>query len=88
MTGSDESDIFASYRVVCFISPEKNRSRSSLEAKPLLRVLIKETLQTEDADAVYYATFLRGASNVKAKCELGFQPRSLQWLVDSLFDVF
>jgi nucleoside-diphosphate-sugar epimerase len=31
-------------------------------------------------DAVYYATRLRGASNAKAKRELGFLPRPLQWL--------
>jgi hypothetical protein len=59
-----------------------------LEAKPPFRVSLEETLQTQDADAVYYATLLRGASNVKAKCELGFEPRSLEWLVDSVFDVF
>ncbi len=69
--------ITAGYHVV-------GMTRSSLEAKPLLRVSIKETLQTQDADAVYYAALLRGASNVKAKCELGFQPRSLEWLLDSL----
>ena len=32
------------------------------------------------ADAVYYATRLRGAANEKAKRELGFQPRRLEWL--------
>lgn len=32
------------------------------------------------ADAVYYATRLRGASNEKAKRELGFRPRKLEWL--------
>jgi len=31
-------------------------------------------------DDVYYATRLRGASNAKAKRELGFRPRPLQWL--------
>jgi nucleoside-diphosphate-sugar epimerase len=33
-----------------------------------------------DADAVYYATRLRGASNAKARRELGFAPRPLAWL--------
>jgi len=51
-----------------------------LGAEPPLQVSIEETLQTQDADAVYYATQLRGASNVKAKRELGFQPRPLEWL--------
>jgi 2-alkyl-3-oxoalkanoate reductase len=31
-------------------------------------------------DAVYYATRLRGASNEKAKRELNFRPRRLEWL--------
>jgi 2-alkyl-3-oxoalkanoate reductase len=31
-------------------------------------------------DTVYYATRLRGASNEKAKRELNFQPRPLEWL--------
>jgi 2-alkyl-3-oxoalkanoate reductase len=32
-------------------------------------------------DAVYYSTKLRGASNAKARRELKFEPRRLQWLV-------
>ena len=32
------------------------------------------------ADAVYYATRLRGASNEKAERELEFRPRPLEWL--------
>jgi 2-alkyl-3-oxoalkanoate reductase len=35
---------------------------------------------TAGADAVYYATRLRGASNEKAKRVLHFRPRSLEWL--------
>jgi len=31
------------------------------------------------ADAVYYATQMRGVSNAKAKRELNFQPRPLEW---------
>ena len=31
-------------------------------------------------DAIYYGTRSRGASNAKAKRELGFQPRRLEWL--------
>jgi nucleoside-diphosphate-sugar epimerase len=31
------------------------------------------------ADAVYYGTQIRGASNAKAKRELDFQPRPLEW---------
>ena len=41
----------------------------------------RQALQAPGPDAVYYATQLRGASNAKAKRELGFRPRPLQWLV-------
>ena len=40
----------------------------------------QQALQAAGPDAVYYATRLRGASNAKAKRELGFRPRPLQWL--------
>jgi len=40
----------------------------------------QQALQAAGADAVYYATRLRGASNAKAKRELGFNPRPLEWL--------
>ena len=41
----------------------------------------RQALESSGPDAVYYATQLRGASNAKAKRELGFRPRPLQWLV-------
>ena len=37
-------------------------------------------LERFGSDFVYYATQLRGASNAKAKRELGFAPRRLEWL--------
>ena len=40
----------------------------------------EEALQKAGADAVYYATRLRGASNGLAKRKLGFAPRKLEWL--------
>lgn len=40
----------------------------------------QQALHAAGADAVYYATRLRGASNAKAKRELGFRPRPLPWL--------
>jgi 2-alkyl-3-oxoalkanoate reductase len=40
----------------------------------------EQALQTAGADAVYYATRLRGASNTFAKLKLGFAPRKLEWL--------
>jgi len=47
------------------------------------RVTEEEALRAFGADAVYYATRLRGAANEKAKRELNFQPRSLEWLPQS-----
>ena len=40
----------------------------------------EEARATSGPDAVYYATLLRGASNEKAKRELEFRPRRLEWL--------
>jgi 2-alkyl-3-oxoalkanoate reductase len=40
----------------------------------------EEALRTAGPDAVYYASRLRGASNAKAKRELNFTPRLLEWL--------
>ncbi len=47
------------------------------------RVTEHEGLATIGADAVYYATRLRGASNEKAKRSLQFAPRGLEWLTGS-----
>src|SRR5262245_21007983 len=40
----------------------------------------EEALRMSGPDAVYYATRLRGASNEKARHELNFRPRPLEWL--------
>ena len=40
----------------------------------------QQALATSGADSVYYATRLRGASNEKARRELNFRPRPLEWL--------
>ena len=45
-----------------------------------VRVTEEQAMQVAGPDAVYYATRLRGASNAKAKQELGFRPRRLEWL--------
>jgi nucleoside-diphosphate-sugar epimerase len=45
-----------------------------------LRVSEQEALAAFGADTVYYATRLRGASNQKARRELNFHPRRLEWL--------
>ena len=44
------------------------------------RITEEEALATLGADTIYYATRLRGASNEKAKRELRFRPRPLEWL--------
>jgi nucleoside-diphosphate-sugar epimerase len=49
--------------------------------EPPPKISERQGLQVAGPDAVYYATQLRGASNAKAKLELGFHPRPLQWLV-------
>jgi nucleoside-diphosphate-sugar epimerase len=44
------------------------------------RVSEEEALRTSGPDAVYYATRLRGASHEKARRDLGFRPRPLEWI--------
>jgi len=44
------------------------------------RITEEEALAAFGPDSVYYATQLRGASNEKAKRELNFWPRPLEWL--------
>ena len=56
----------------------------SLNAPLPPRVSIEDALQLEGGeDIVYYQTQMCGASNVKAKRELNFQPRPMEWLVDT-----
>jgi nucleoside-diphosphate-sugar epimerase len=54
-----------------------------VHAPPPPRVSIAEALQAGGADAVYYGTQMRGASNAKAKRELNFKPRPLEWIIAS-----
>jgi 2-alkyl-3-oxoalkanoate reductase len=51
-----------------------------LKAPPPPRVSIEEALKASGPDAVYYGTRMRGVSNAKAKRELNFQPRPLEWI--------
>jgi 2-alkyl-3-oxoalkanoate reductase len=44
---------------------------------------VEDALKASGADAVYYGTQMRGVSNAKAKHELNFQPRPLEWIVDT-----
>jgi len=55
-----------------------------LNAPPPPQVSVEDALQMEGgADAIYYGTQMRGVSNAKAKRELNFQPRPLEWIVDT-----
>src|SRR5262249_26809459 len=47
------------------------------------QVSVEDALKKDGgADAVYYGTQMRGVSNAKAKRELNFQPRPLEWIDD------
>jgi 2-alkyl-3-oxoalkanoate reductase len=52
-----------------------------LGAKQPLRLTEEEGLKERGAEAVYYATKLRAASNGKAKQSFHFQPRTFEWLL-------
>ena len=52
---------------------------SAVGAPPPPRISEAEALATLGPDTVYYATRLRGAANSKAKRELNFRPRPLEW---------
>jgi 2-alkyl-3-oxoalkanoate reductase len=54
-----------------------------LDAPPPPHVSIEDALAAGGDDAVYYGTQMRGASNAKAKRELNFQPRPLEWVTDA-----
>jgi nucleoside-diphosphate-sugar epimerase len=49
-------------------------------APELPTVSEEQGLRNSGPDAVYYATKLRGASNQRAKAQLAFRPRALEWL--------
>jgi hypothetical protein len=51
-----------------------------LGASPPPQVSEAEALDAFGPDTLYYATRLRGAANAKAKRELDFRPRRLEWL--------
>jgi len=50
-----------------------------LNAPPPPHLSIEEASRTSGADAVYYGTRMRGVSNAKARRELSFRPRPLEW---------
>jgi nucleoside-diphosphate-sugar epimerase len=54
-----------------------------LNASPPPQISLEDALKRDGgADAVYYGTQMRGVSNAKAKRELSFQPRPLEWIAD------
>src|ERR1700741_1201628 len=55
-----------------------------LNAPPPPQISVEDALKANGADAVYYGTQMRGVSNAKAKRELNFQPRPLEWIVDTV----
>lgn len=54
-----------------------------LDAPPPPRISVEDALINGGADAVYYGTRIRGVANAKAKRELGFQPRRLEWIIET-----
>jgi nucleoside-diphosphate-sugar epimerase len=59
-----------------------------LNAPPPPQVSLKDALKSDGgADAVYYGTQMRGVSNAKAKRELNFQPRPLEWIASTKYEV-
>src|SRR5262245_26711978 len=54
-----------------------------LNAPPPPHRSVEDVLRTSGADAVYYGTRMRGLSNAKARRELAFQPRRLEWVVET-----
>jgi nucleoside-diphosphate-sugar epimerase len=55
-----------------------------VNAPPPPQISVEDALKTSGgADAVYYGTQMRGVSNAKAKRELNFQPRPLEWLTNT-----
>jgi nucleoside-diphosphate-sugar epimerase len=56
-----------------------------LNAPPPPQVSVEDALKRDGgADAVYYGTQMRGVSNAKAKRELNFHSRPLEWTVDTV----
>ncbi|MEX2170045.1 MAG: NAD(P)-dependent oxidoreductase [Pirellulales bacterium] len=53
-----------------------------LNAPPPPQISVEDALNAGGADAIYYGTQMRGASNAKAKRELNFRPRQLEWIAN------
>lgn len=55
-----------------------------VDGPPPPHISIQDALRSTGADAVYYGTQMRGVSNAKAKRELNFQPRPLEWITNTV----
>ena len=55
-----------------------------VKAPPPPQISVEDALKMGGADAVYYGTQMRGVSNAKAKRELNFQPRQLEWIINTV----
>ena len=55
-----------------------------VNAPPPLQISVEDALKASGPDTVYYGTQMRGVSNAKAKRELKFQPRPLEWIADTV----
>jgi len=55
-----------------------------LNAPPPPQLSVEDAVSAGADDAVYYGTKMRGASNAKAKLELNFRPRALEWTTNYL----
>jgi nucleoside-diphosphate-sugar epimerase len=56
-----------------------------LNAPSPSQISVEDALKADGgADAVFYGTQMRGVSNAKAKRELDFQPRPLEWIGESM----
>jgi nucleoside-diphosphate-sugar epimerase len=51
-----------------------------LNAPPPPQISVEDALKSSGADTVYYGTQMRGVSNAKARLQLNFQPRRLEWI--------
>lgn len=54
-----------------------------VKAPPPPQISVEDALKTGGEDAVFYGTRMRGGSNAKAKRELNFHPRPLEWTADA-----
>jgi len=75
--GAAQSEVRRRHRRADFSTPAPHADIAAPEPPRLTEA---EAFEKFGPDFVYYATRLRGAANDKAKQQLGFAPRPLEWL--------